>query len=719
MGMQKQSDLDLPIYLFHEGNSTKSYELLGAHKTGVGNEVVFRVWAPNASAVSVVGDFNDWDESINPMHPFNDNGIWECIIEESVKKFDAYKYHIESVDGRMLMKSDPYGVHMETRPGTASKFYELGSYEWNDSEWIKARSSTKIYDMPMNIYEVHAGSWKRFSDGNFFSYRKLADELIPYVCDMGYTHIEFMPLSEYPFDGSWGYQVTGFFAPTSRYGLPEDLMYLIDKCHQNNIGIILDWVPAHFPKDANGLYEFDGGPCYEYADPRKGEHKSWGTNVFDFGRTEVQSFLISNAIYWLDLFHIDGLRVDAVASMIYLDYDRKDGEWIPNSYGGRENLEAVDFIKKLNQAVFREHPDVMMIAEESTAWPMVSKPTYLGGLGFNFKWNMGWMNDVCHYFSLDGLSRKYNHDCLTFSFFYAFSENFVLPISHDEVVHGKGSLIGKMPGNPAIPEEYVQKFAGMRSMLGYMYAHPGKKLTFMGQEFAQFKEWDFESELDWKMLEYDAHKQMQEYTRTLNNLYKSTPALWQIDYSWEGFAWIVSDDDSNSVIAFKRMDEDENEIIIVCNLTCVERKSYRIGVKKGSYELLLNSNEKHFGGSGSGPKSKVKTTNVAMHDQLQSLCLDLPANSTLFFKKVKEEEKTTALKSANKSVEKPKAADSKNPVSKSKKSTDSTSKKPVEKSKKSTDSKKPVSSTKKSADTDLKKTPEKKTKKSPSKEIEK
>ncbi|NCC86352.1 MAG: 1,4-alpha-glucan branching protein GlgB [Clostridia bacterium] len=705
MGMQKQWDLDLPVYLFHEGNSTKSYELLGAHKTGAGNEVVFRVWAPNASAVSVVGDFNDWDETVNPMYPFNKSGIWECVIEESVKKFDAYKYHIESADGRMLMKSDPYGVHMETRPGTASKFYELGSYEWNDSEWMKARSSTPIYDMPMNIYEVHAGSWKRFSDGNFFSYRKLADELIPYVCDMGYTHIEFMPLSEYPFDGSWGYQVTGFFAPTSRYGLPEDLMYLIDKCHQNNIGIILDWVPAHFPKDANGLYEFDGGPCYEYADPRKGEHKSWGTNVFDFGKTEVQSFLISNAIYWLDLFHIDGLRVDAVASMIYLDYDRKNGEWIPNSYGGRENLEAVDFIKKLNQAVFREHPDVMMIAEESTAWPMVSKPTYLGGLGFNFKWNMGWMNDVCHYFSLDGLSRKYNHDCLTFSFFYAFSENFVLPISHDEVVHGKGSLIGKMPGNPNVPEEYVQKFAGMRSMLGYMFAHPGKKLTFMGQEFAQFKEWDFEDELDWKMLEYDAHKQMQEYTRTLNKLYKNTPALWQIDYSWEGFAWIVSDDDCNSVIAFKRMDDDENELVIVCNLTCVERKSYRIGVKKGSYEVILNSNEKQFGGSGSGPKGKVKTTNVAMHDQLQSLCIDLPANSALFFKKIKEE-KTTPLKDANKPAKKATTTDPKKAVSKTKKSTSATSKKPAEKSKKS-------------ADTDLKKTAEKKAPKSPTKEVKK
>jgi len=703
MGIQKEWDLDLPVYLFHEGNNTKSYQLLGAHTKGIGDTVVFRVWAPNAAFVSVVGDFNNWDADINPMYPFDDNGVWECVIEEGVKKFDAYKYHIESTNGSVLMKSDPYGVHMETRPGTATKFYELDSYKWNDAKWMDARSSTPIYDKPVNIYEVHAGSWKRFSDGNFFSYRKLADELIPYVSDMGYTHIEFMPLSEYPFDGSWGYQVTGYFAPTSRYGLPEDLMYLIDKCHQNNIGIILDWVPAHFPKDANGLYEFDGGPCYEYADPRKGEHKSWGTKVFDFGRTEVQSFLISNAMYWFDMFHIDGLRVDAVASMLYLDYDRKNGEWIPNSYGGRENLEAVDFIKKLNEAVFREHPDVMMIAEESTAWPMVSKPTYLGGLGFNFKWNMGWMNDVCRYFSLDGLSRKYNHDCLTFSFFYAFSENYMLPISHDEVVHGKCSLIGKMSGNPDVPEEYVQKFADMRSMLGYMYAHPGKKITFMGQEFAQFKEWDFESELDWKMLEYDAHKQMLEYTKALNKLYKETPALWQIDYSWEGFSWLVSDDNVNSVLAFRRMDENENEIIIVCNLTSVERKDYRIGVKKGSYELLLSSNEKRFGGNGKVPKGKVKTTNVAMHDQQQSICIDLPANSVLFLKKIREVE-ITDLKSAGKTTKKAAGTDSKKTTATAKKST-------------ATDSKKTVVKAEKSSDTALKISPKKTTKKSHIKEV--
>lgn len=649
MGLRKNFDLELPVYLFHEGNNTRAYDFLGSHKTGNGDEVVFRVWAPRAQSVSVVGDFNKWDASKNPMQKLDDGTIWECVIPSGIKAFDVYKYSITAECGKTVLKSDPYGIHMETRPGTATKFYELSSYKWKDSAWMKNRSSKSIYDYPVNIYEVHAGSWKRFSDGNFFSYRKLADELVSYVSEMGYTHIEFMPVSEYPFDGSWGYQVTGYFAPTSRYGIPEDFMYLIDKCHQKNIGVILDWVPAHFPKDENGLYEFDGSACYEYSDPQKGEHKRWGTRVFDFGKTEVQSFLISNAIYWLDKYHIDGLRVDAVASMLYLDYDRQQGEWSPNSYGGRENLEAVSFIKKLNEAVFREFSDVMMIAEESTAWPLVSKPTYLGGLGFNFKWNMGWMNDVCRYFSLDGLSRKYNHDCLTFSFFYSFSENFILPISHDEVVHGKCSLIEKMPGSAEVATEYLQKFAGMRAMLGYMYAHPGKKLTFMGQEFAQFKEWDYESELDWQLLSYDAHRQMQEYTKSLNKFYLENPALWQIDYSWEGFSWIVSDDNVNSVIAFKRIDDKEEEIIVVCNFTCVDRKSYRIGIEKGTYEVVFNSNDKRFGGTGKGTVARIRSTKVAMHNCSHSISLNLPGNTVLYLKKVKDslqdDKKTTATKS--------------------------------------------------------------------------
>ena len=627
---KKHSENDVPLYLFHEGSNSNAYEYFGSHRKNK-NTVVFRVWAPDAKNVSVTGDFNDWSETENPMKPLkNSGGVWEAEIK-NIKPYDMYKYCITAADGRTLMKCDPYGFHMETRPGTATKYYEIDDcYEWHDEKWVEGRNGKNIYESPVNIYEIHAGSWKQYDDGNFYSYRALADALVPYVKKMGYTHIEFMPLTEYPFDGSWGYQVTGYFAATSRYGEPKDLMYLVDKCHENGIGVILDWVPAHFPKDANGLYEFDGGPLYEYSDPRKGEHYGWGTRVFDFGKNEVRSFLMSSASFWLKKYHLDGIRIDAVASMLYLDYDRKDGEWVPNKNGGNENLEAVEFLQKLNENIFRDFPYAMMIAVESTSWPMVTKPVFSGGLGFNFKWNMGWMNDILRYFSLDGFFRKYNHDCITFSMFYAFSENFVLPISHDEVVHGKKSLIDKMPGS------YDEKFAGVRAFLGYMMAHPGKKLMFMGQEFGQFIEWNYEKGLDWLLLDYPKHRALQNYFKKINEFYKANPAFWQIDYSWEGFSWISSDDKDNSVIAFRRIDEKGKEIIVVCNFTNVERCDYRIGIpKKGAYKIAFNSDDVDFGGEGKGNKGKLKTESINMHGFEQSISLDLPPMSAIYIKKTR------------------------------------------------------------------------------------
>ena len=627
---KKHSENDVPLYLFHEGSNSNAYEYFGSHRKNK-NTVVFRVWAPDAKNVSVTGDFNDWSETENPMKQLkNSGGVWEAEIK-NIKPYDMYKYCITAADGRTLMKCDPYGFHMETRPGTATKYYEIDDcYEWHDEKWVEGRNGKNIYESPVNIYEIHAGSWKQYDDGNFYSYRALADSLVPYVKKMGYTHIEFMPLTEYPFDGSWGYQVTGYFAATSRYGEPKDLMYLVDKCHENGIGVILDWVPAHFPKDANGLYEFDGGPLYEYSDPRKGEHYGWGTRGFDFGKNEVRSFLMSSASFWLKKYHLDGIRIDAVASMLYLDYDRKDGEWVPNKNGGNENLEAVEFLQKLNENIFRDFPYAMMIAEESTSWPMVTKPVFSGGLGFNFKWNMGWMNDILRYFSLDGFFRKYNHDCITFSMFYAFSENFVLPISHDEVVHGKKSLIDKMPGS------YDEKFAGVRAFLGYMMAHPGKKLMFMGQEFGQFIEWNYEKGLDWLLLDYPKHRALQNYFKKINEFYKANPAFWQIDYSWEGFSWISSDDKDNSVIAFRRIDEKGKEIIVVCNFTNVERCDYRIGIpKKGAYKIVFNSDDVDFGGEGKGNKGKLKTESINMHGFEQSISLDLPPMSAIYIKKTR------------------------------------------------------------------------------------
>lgn len=607
---------------FVSGKAFDAYKFLGSFLRG--NTAVFRVWAPNAKTVSVVGDFNEWNPDTDCMENIGD-GIWEKKIK-GLKQYDIYKYAVTGPDGTVILKSDPYARHYETAPSNASKLYK-SSYKWNDQEWISHKNEINIYESPVNIYEVHAGSWKRFEDGNTYDYVTLAKELSEYVKKMNYTHVELMPITEYPYEGSWGYQVSGYFAPTSRYGTPDDFKKFVDIMHQNGIGVILDWVPAHFPKDGFALYRFDGTPCYEYADPRKGEHKEWGTVVFDYGKPQVKSFLISSAVFWLKEYHADGLRVDAVASMLYLDYGRQGGEWIPNSYGGRENLEAVEFLKEVNSAAFSADPSVMMIAEESTAWPLVTKPPHDGGLGFNFKWNMGWMNDMLRYMSLDPYFRKDNHDCLTFSFFYAFSENFILPISHDEVVHGKCSMIEKMPG------EYDMKFASLRAFYAYMAAHPGKKLLFMGQEFAQFIEWNYKNELDWLLLDYDAHKNMQRYVSELNKLYLKTSEFWEIDYSWDGFGWISNDDNTQSIIAFRRIDKSGNEIITVCNFVPVARENYRIGVpKKGTYKRIFCSESEKYGGTVSAGAKNYKSESVPMHGFENSIALDIPAMSVSYFK---------------------------------------------------------------------------------------
>ena len=622
-----KEEYQLPVYLFHNGTNYKAYKFFGNHKINK-DKFAFRVWAPNATAVSVVGDFNSWDNDANKCKLVAP-GIWEAIVK-GVNIYDCYKYAVTSPTGVVHLKADPYAVHQETRPGTGSKVYELHNYSWGDEAWQTKKENQNILAQPINIYEVHFGSWKRHDDGNFLTYREMAEQLVPYVKDMGYTHIEMLPIMEYPYDGSWGYQVTGYFAATSRYGLPEDLMYFVDECHKAGIGVILDWVPAHFPKDAFGLYEFDGTCCYEYSDMKKGEHKEWGTRVFDYAKNEVKSFLISSAEYWIDEFHFDGIRVDAVASMLYLDYCRKDGEWTPNKNGGRENLEAVEFFKQLNSTILSNHPGSMMIAEESTAWPMITMPPDKGGLGFNFKWNMGWMNDMLRYTSMDPLFRKGNHNCITFSFFYAFSENFILPISHDEVVHGKASLLNKMPG------EYDMKFDGMRLFLAYMIAHPGKKLLFMGSEFGQFIEWNYKQGLDWLLLDYDKHRQLQGFTRELNNFYNEHSELWEIDYSWEGFQWISSEDNCNSVIAFRRINSKGEEIIAVFNWTPNNFSSYKIGVpEKGTYKVLLDTSLAKYGGDKSRKDNAYKTKAQPIHGYEQNIDLKLHGLSALFLQKVK------------------------------------------------------------------------------------
>ena len=635
----------MPVYLFKQGTNYESYKLLGAHivQQGERSGTEFRVWAPRAKAVSLVGDFNSWIPGATPMHNEQESGIWHCFVE-GIKQYDIYKYCVTTPADELVFKADPYAFHTETRPANCSKVYELSGYEWKDDAWQKKQKSDEPLSRPLNIYEMHAGSWRTYPDGNPFDYRALAKELIPYLLDMGYTHVELMPLTEYPYDGSWGYQVTGYFAPTSRYGTPKDFMYFVDCCHQAGIGVIMDWVPAHFPKDQFGLYQFDGTNCYEDQNPLRAEHKEWGTMVFDYARPEVQSFLISSAIFWLTEYHIDGLRVDAVASMLYLDYNRKDGEWAPNKNGDNKNLEAIAFLQKMNSEVFLRRPHALMIAEESTAWPHVSKPVSEGGLGFNFKWNMGWMNDMLSYLSTDPLFRSGNHNKVTFSFFYAFSENFILPISHDEVVHGKCSLINKMPG------DYEQKFASLRTFFGYMMCHPGKKLMFMGQEFGQFVEWNENQQLDWLLLDYERHAQMQQYVRTLNALYLKTAALWEDDFSWDGFQWIVPDDSMQSVIAFLRRDRKGREIIAVSNFTPVAHADYRIGVPRaGVYKELLNSDDIAFGGSGVH-NEPLRAKKEASHGFDYAITLHVPPLSTVLFEapmpKTDKATKKTSVKKA-------------------------------------------------------------------------
>jgi 1,4-alpha-glucan branching enzyme len=631
MAIQVSTISEEDLYLFHEGSNFRSYQLLGAHVIQENDKsgVRFTVWAPNAREVRVVGDFNGWQGCQHIMKRIGQSGVWELFVPE-LRTGETYKYEIHTAAGERIMKADPYAFYAQLRPETASRIYDLKDYQWQDEKWQQARQEP-AYRQPVLIYEVHLGSWRRGEGNTLLTYRQLAELLPQYAATMGYTHIEIMPVAEHPFDGSWGYQATGYYAVTSRYGTPDDFMYLVDRCHEYGIGVIVDWVPGHFCKDDHGLRCFDGTPLYEYPDVQRSENKGWGTANFDLGRTEVLSFLISNALFWLDVYHVDGIRVDAVSNILYLNYGREDGDWTPNQYGGNGNLEGAAFLRKLNEVVFAQHPNVFMMAEESTSWPMVSWPTYSGGLGFNFKWNMGWMNDMLRYMAIDSVHRKWNHHLLTFSFMYAFSENFILPLSHDEVVHGKKSLLNKMPG------DYWQKFANLRAFYGYWMAHPGKKLLFMGSEFGQFIEWQEHESLDWHLIELPMHGKMLEYSRALNNFYKQEKALWKVDGSWHGFEWIDCSDYTQSVICFIRKTAVlEEALLVVCNFTPEVHRSYRIGVPvMGFYQEVFNSDWEEFGGSGQKNSEIVKAEAVSWHNHSQSISITLPPLATIYLKCIK------------------------------------------------------------------------------------
>ena len=640
MARQKEADL------FHAGTLTDGWKWFGAHPEERRGRKgwVFRVWAPHAKAVSVVGDFNNWNQKANKLSRKGE--IWEGFIAD-LPAYTTYKYCITGADGEIRMKADPYGFHTETRPGTASKLYDISGFRWSDAAFRKKFAQNPVYSAPLNIYEVHLGSWKKRDNGDFIDYKDLGRELAAYVKEMGYTAIELLPVTEHPLDDSWGYQCTGYFAPTSRFGTPKDFMWFVNHMHKNGIAVLLDWVPAHFCKDSQGLYEFDGTCCYEYSDPNKWEHAGWGTRVFDYGRPEVKSFLFSSARFWLDEYHIDGLRVDAVASMLYLDYGRQGGPWTPNKYGGHENLEAIEFLRELNAMAFSVSPGVLMIAEESTAWPLVTRPPDVGGLGFNLKWNMGWMNDMCHYLKLDPFFRQYHHKDITFSMMYAFSENFVLPISHDEVVHMKGSVVGKMPG------DYSNQLRCLKGFYAYLLAHPGKKLLFMGAELGQWHEWDDKGQLDWYLLDNEENQKIHQFFKDANAFYKRESALWEIDFSWEGFEWLVPDDNHNNVVVFLRKDQKGRDLLCAVNFSPNTYENYRMGVPAHrKYVPVFNTDDTVYGGDGFGDREPVMVEAIPSHGKEHSAAIRIPAFGAVFLRGEGTYPKPRKKKQASKELEK-------------------------------------------------------------------